>query len=401
MGKLFPATHAPWMDVPMPQFPRLGQDLDVDVVVVGGGLTGITTAWLLKQDGVRVALLERARLAAADTGHTTAHLTQVTDRRLHDLAARFGSDAARAFWEAGAMAIDAIDRIAAGADADCDFRRVPGFLHESSRAAPDATERARLDQDLALAREFGFDAQAVADVPYAHRHGICFADQAKFHPRRYLAALVAKIAGNGSFVFENTSFEQVHDEPLAVCANGHRVRCSYLVIATHSPLMGRSGALPAPLFQTRLALYTSYVLGARLPKDTLPEALFWDTGDPYDYLRIDEHPDHQYAIFGGADVKTGQEKDTEQVFQQLQHRLLAVLPAARVEHRWMGQVVETDDGLPFIGQSAEGEFIATGFCGNGFTLGTLAALMARDRFLGRDNPWFELFRVDRRPLRGR
>src|SRR6185503_10263664 len=107
------------------------------------------------------------------------------------------------------------------------------------------------------------------------------------------------------------------------------------------------------------------------PKGTAPEALFWDTRDPYDFLRVDEHADHQYLIFGGEDVKTGQEKNTEEVFQTLEGRLQRLFPGATVQHRWMGQVVETQDGLPYIGENADRQFIATGFCGNGFTLGTL------------------------------
>jgi nitrite reductase/ring-hydroxylating ferredoxin subunit len=164
--------------------------------------------------------------------------------------------------------------------------------------------------------------------------------------------------------------------------------------------MGEKGALGATLFQTKLALYTSYVLGARVPPGTVPEALFWDTSDPYDYLRVENRPDHQYLIFGGEDVKTGQEKDAEEVFRALESRLLALLPDAVVEHRWLGQVVETQDGLPYAGENAERQFIATGYAGNGFTLGTLSAMMARDRYLNRPNPWSELLRVDRKPFHG-
>ena len=172
------------------------------------------------------------------------------------------------------------------------------------------------------------------------------------------------------------------------------------MIATHTPLIGKSGLVSATLFQSKLALYTSYVLGARLPKGTVPEALYWDTTDPYYYLRIEPQADHDYAIFGGEDEKTGQEKDPEANFTNLFKRLKEVLPKAEVQHRWLGQVIETDDGLPFIGENAGQQFVATGFCGNGFTLGTLSAVMARDRYLKRKNPWFDLFRVDRKKFHG-
>ena len=391
--------HSPWIETPLRKYPALAQDLEVDVVVVGAGLTGITTAFLLRQEGVRVALIDRARVAAADTARTTAHLTYVTDTRLHELARDFGKDGARTFWEAGASAIDEIARIVRENSIECDFQWVPGYLHQPI-GTEDRKAREELEQDAALAAEFGLKAQFMESVPWAATPGVRFAHQARFHPRQYLAALLPLIPGDGSYIFENTALEEVTDKPLGVKANGKTIRCQYLVIATHNPLMGRQGMTAATLFQTKLALYTSYVLGARLPKGAVPQALFWDTADPYQYVRIDHREDHDYAIFGGEDVKTGQEGDTREVFKRLERRLKQVLPAARVQHRWMGQVIETDDGMPFIGENADKEFVATGFCGNGFTLGTVSAMMARDRYLQRKNPWFEFFRIDRKPFHG-
>jgi glycine/D-amino acid oxidase-like deaminating enzyme/nitrite reductase/ring-hydroxylating ferredoxin subunit len=377
----------------------LDRDIDVDVVIVGAGLTGITTAYLLRNEGVRVALIDRGKVAAADTARTTAHLTYVTDYRLNELARRFGKEAAKAFWDAGAAAIDTIASIVQRTNADCGFGWVDGYLHASLREG-DASQRELLQEDAKLANELGFEAAFVESTPIMQRPGVRFANQAKFHPREYLESLLRAIPGDGSGVFEDTKFEAVEDEPFAVLANGNRIRCEYLVIATHNPLMGQKGLIGATLFQTKLSLYTSYVLGADLPKGSAQEALCWDTHDPYDYLRIDSHPDRQYAIFGGDDVKTGQEKNSADVFSGLETRLRKLFPQAQIRHRWMGQVVETDDGLPFIGENASREFIATGYCGNGFTLGTLAAMMARDRYLDRDNPWFDLLRVDRKPFHG-
>lgn len=382
-----------------PEFPKIERDVEVDVVVVGAGLTGITAAYLLRKEGVRVALIERDRVCSGDTGQTTAHLTYVTDYRLHELVKHFGKDGARSFWEAGAAAIDQMSEIARETKADCGFHWAPGYLHESI-ANPDPKERDRLQEDAELAREFGFDATFVESVPYAHNAGVRFAHQAKFHPLKYLEPLVRAIPGNGSYIFEQTAFEQAEDKPMSVCAGGHRIKCDYLIIATHNPLMGKNGLLSATLFQSKLALYTSYVLGARLPKGSLPEAMFWDTSEPYYYLRIDPHEGHQYAIFGGEDAKTGQEDDARKVFERLEQQLHRSLPQATIDHRWLGQVVKTDDGLPFIGENANKEFAATGFCGNGFTLGTLSAMMARDRYLDRPNPWFDLFRVDRKTFHG-
>lgn len=381
----------------LPSFPSIAQDLQCDVVVIGAGLTGITTAYLLKQQGAKVILLERQRCAGGDTGRTTAHLTYVTDNRLHQLVKAWGRDGAKAFWEAGSAAIDEIFKIARAEKIDCDLKWVPGYLHARVDGIT-REDRDSLQQDAELARDMGFKAQFLESIPYAARPGIRFEGQAKFHPLKYLAPLLNKISGEGSYVFENSEACEVESDPLTIHAGRYKIRCSYLVIATHNPLMGKTGLVGATLFQTKLMLYTSYVLGAKLPPGSLPEALFWDTTEPYYYLRVDRHSDHDYLIFGGKDEKTGQE--TGPVFEPLEAQLKNILPEAQIQHRWLGQVVETNDGLPFIGESVGQQFIATGFCGNGFTLGTLSALMARDRFFGRNNPWYNLFAVNRKKFHG-
>jgi glycine/D-amino acid oxidase-like deaminating enzyme len=207
-------TISYWSDThTFPDFPAIERDIEVDVVVVGAGLTGITTAYLLKHAGVRGALLERDRIAAGDTSRTTAHLTYVTDARLHQLADTFGRDAAQAFWEAGAAAIDEIAAIARQTHADCGFRWTSGYLH-----APlwdqEATARQGLEHDAELARAFGFDATFIEQVPVVHRPGVRFAHQATFHPLKYLEPLVRAIPGDGSFVFAHTALEDVDDEPM-------------------------------------------------------------------------------------------------------------------------------------------------------------------------------------------
>jgi len=396
-------TRAYWgISAALPQFPAISSDLSVDVAIIGGGLTGTTAAYLLKREGVKVALLERARLSGSDTGHTTAHLTYVTDKRLHAVVNDFGKDGAKAFWEAGAAAIDQINEIVRATKSQCEFRWVSGYLHTSLRNEEEEKDRdvSSLKEDAELARELGFDAKFLQAIPGLSRPGVIFANQAKFHPFKYLAPLLESISGNGSHVFENSEAEEIEEKPLTVRCGKFKVRCQYLMIATHTPLLGKTGLMKGTLFQSKLALYTSYVVGARLPRGTIPEALFWDTTDPYYFLRVDRHDDHDYAIFGGEDCKTGQEKNPAEVFQQLEAKCKEVLPQAQIQHHWLGQVVETNDGLPFIGENEGQQFIATGFCGNGFTLGTLSAAMMRDRYLGRKNPWFDLFRVDRRKFHG-
>jgi glycine/D-amino acid oxidase-like deaminating enzyme/nitrite reductase/ring-hydroxylating ferredoxin subunit len=380
----------------LPHADKLKKNVSVDVVVVGGGITGITAAYLIKRCGLKVALLERDAFASADTAHTTAHLTCVTDLPLPQLVQNFGRNHAQAAWDAGLAAIEVIEHNVQHEKIDCDFQRVPGYRHAPLQPATDETDpHAAFQEEARLAADLGFHAAYMPSVPLVHRPGVRFPNQAKFHPLKYLAALLEKIPGNGSHIFEHTEAEEFFEKPLSVKAHGHTITCKYIVIATHVPLVGKNGLVNAMFFQTKIAPYSSYAIGAKLPPGPLPEACFWDTSDPYYYLRIDRRPAGNYAIFGGQDHKTGQTVDTEPLYQKLQTTLLALLPQAQIDHRWSGQVIESNDGLPLLGELSEKQFIATGFSGNGMTFGTLAAMMACDAALGRKNPWAELFNPHR------
>ena len=389
-----------WIDsAPLPEFPSLNGDCNADVVVVGGGITGVTTAYLLKRAGCRVILLERERCASLDTGHTTAHLTHVLDTPLHELEHNFGAGRARLAWMAARSAIDQIEANIASEGIECEFRRLSGFLHAPVNGEDGRGEFFNLKRDAELARKFGFSARFMNSVPLMKRPGVEFENQAVFHPRKYIAGLLASIPGNGSAIFEHTAVEEITERPLTVRAGRARVRCDYVVIATHTPLRGHSGMMAAIMLQTKLFLYTTYVLGARIAKGIVPDAIFWDTMDPYHYLRVDHRGDHDYIIFGGGDHKTGQATDTIAVFRRLEETLGRLLPQARVDRHWSGQVVETPDGLPYIGKTAEDQFAATGFAGQGMTFGTVGAMMATDAYLKRENPWKDLFSPARKSIR--
>ena len=395
------ATHSYWKKVRLPRFPALRRTIRVDVVVVGGGMTGITTAYLLKKEGCKVALVEKGRCASQDTANTTAHLTHVTDLRLSDLVRRFGRDHARAVWNAGTAALDQIQQIVNAEQIECDFQRVPGYLHAAWNSRK--SENRALQREARVARDLGFDADYVMETPILGRPGVRYPNQAKFHPRKYLARLAERIPGRGSFLFERSEakkFERLKDGRMRVTANGQTIRSDWVVIATDVPMTGVSNIVSVALLQSKITSYTSYAIGAWLPKNRAPAALFWDTSEPYYFLRIDSLPRRDYAVFGGMDHKTGQVSDTQKTFLDLEKTLRCILPEARVERRWSGQIVESHDGLPLIGETAERQFVATGFSGNGITYGTLAGLMACDWVMKRKNPWSDLFSPRRKKFHG-
>jgi len=398
MSGHLPDTTPYWTSTgQLPPFAKLNADERCDVVVVGGGITGLTAAYLLASAGKSVVLLERGRCALTDTGHTSAHLSMVTDARLSEFVSRFGRTHAQAVWDAGLAAIAQVDEIVRAHQIDAEMAWVEGYLHVPADDTS-ASQAKDLEDDAALASDLGFDAEFVGTVPLMGQPGIRFDGQARIHPRKYLAGVAKAILASGGRIHEHSEASEFCADPLSVTANGHTVTCADIVIATHNPLVGVGGTTSATLFQTKLALYTSYVIAGRVPKGVVPDALWWDTAEAYHYLRVAPQARHDVLIYGGEDHKTGQAPDTDACYARLEQRLQALVPQVELTHRWSGQVIETPDGLPYIGRSADHQYSATGYAGNGLTFGTLAAMMITDAILGRTNPWADLFDPNRKAL---
>lgn len=371
-----------------------------DVVVVGGGITGLSVAYFLKEAGLKVCVLEKGEIGSGNTGLTTAHLTSNMDTRISDLVQGFGEKKARLVYEAGETAIQAIETIVRRHRIECDFKKIPGYFHLPWDIFDDEENEAnRLREEAGMFRHLGVEAEYENSIPFFLKPGICFKNQAKFHPLHYLLGLAFAIEGNGSKIYEHSEVLQIEKDPLAVVCRGGRITCEQVVLATHVPTVLSTHLLSGMLFQTKLPPYTSYVVSGKIEKGILPEALFWDTSDPYFYLRVDAHQKWDQVILGGLDHKTGQELQTESRFFSLQDRAQKMFPKIRLDHQWSGQVIESPDGLPFIGEIAPNRFVASGYSGNGFTLGTLAGILIRDEILESVNPWQELFSPHRKQVR--
>jgi|SRR5215217_3834564 len=381
------------LTTPPRDFPALAGDLEVDVVVIGGGITGLTTAWLLKRAGKRVAVLEMNRILSGQTGQTTAHLTELLDTPYTTLRRDFGEKGARLAASSSRAALEQVATLVEELGLDCDFQRVPMF-----RYAETSRQWASLEQECSAARDAGLHASLtqVVPLPFPVKGALRVEDQALFHPRKYLLGLVDRLIGEGCFIFESTRVKEVQDGvPCRVVTDRGTVTAAAVVEATHSPLN-------RVLLQTKLYPYRSYAVAGPLDGPLEP-AQYYDSQEPYHYIRTQPVDGRMYVIIGGEDHKVGAEEDTGQRYAALEDYARKHFPVKALTHRWSGQVIEPADGLPYIGRNAASRhvYVATGFSGTGMTFGTLSGMLISDLILGRQNPYSALYDATRvKPLAG-
>jgi glycine/D-amino acid oxidase-like deaminating enzyme/nitrite reductase/ring-hydroxylating ferredoxin subunit len=388
-------TNSVWSESPpAAPFPSLNGNVRVDVVIVGGGITGITAACLLKRAGRRVAVLESRRIGKGESSKTTAHLTEVLDMRYAKLISRFGLAGARLAARGQRVAIERIAGFADELAIDCDFRRAAGYLYAEDDAGADqlaaeAEAAGRVGLDVALSVE--------TPLPFPVARSLWFANQAQMHPRAYLLGLAATIPGDGSYIFEQAHVVDVDEgEPCRVITESGIAYGRDVIVAAHVPISNRL------LLHGKLAAYRTYVVGVEMPVAD-PIGLFWDTAEPYHFIRSQRIGGATYLIVGGEDHKVGEAADTSEPFRRLEAYVRSRFGrvVAPTDYRWSGQIVVPADGLPYIGRNALSSrvFVATGYGGNGMTGGTLAGMILADEVRGVANPWRELYDATRwKPL---
>jgi glycine/D-amino acid oxidase-like deaminating enzyme/nitrite reductase/ring-hydroxylating ferredoxin subunit len=399
------ASLSLWMaTAPLEMPPRLQDDLDVDVAVIGAGIAGLTTAYLLAGEGRSVVVLDDGAIGGGETSRTTGHLASALDDRFHLLEQQHGLAGARIAARSHAAAIDRIEQIVRRERIDCDFARVPGYLFVPPDASPDI-----LTLELDAARRAGLEVEAIERPPvrsFDFGPALRFGHQARFHVLRYLNGLVAALRRRGGPVLGAHVEEIRHGAPLRLLTSGGPVvTAAYAVVATNSPFNDRV------TMHTKQAAYRTYVVALPVARGAAPDALLWDTPDPYHYVRLCRgQPDwpaklaaHDWLIVGGEDHKTGQPEPYGAPFARLEDWARARFPVERGEVlRWSGQVLEPVDGLAFIGHNpvrGERVFIATGDSGNGLTHATLGAQLIADLVQGRHSAWQDLYDPARKTLR--
>lgn len=388
-----------WMaTAQLPSYPSLREDSSADVCVIGAGMAGLSVAYSLSRSGKSVIVLESGPLGSGMTRFTTAHLSNAIDDRFIKMERWHGTEGAKLAGQSHAAAIDSIERISSHEDIACDFQRVDGYLFLS----PTEDER-YLDLEFEAAHRAGVIVEKRARAPgFPSGPCLCFSNQGQFHPLKYLAGLSTAIERHGGRIFAHTHVRDIRGgAPAEVLVSGAKVTAAAVVIATNVPINNRVA------IHTKQAPYMTYVIGARVPPGSVPKALYWDTGDPYHYVRVhtvtDRQGMHDVLIIGGEDHKSGQANDTATRHDELEQWARVRFPAMeQVAYRWAGQVMESMDGLGFIGRNPmdrDNVFVVTGDSGMGITHGAIAGMLIPDLILGRENAWAALYDPARKNLR--
>ncbi|MGI9077008.1 MAG: FAD-dependent oxidoreductase [Gemmatimonadaceae bacterium] len=383
-------TKSIWMTTPTPRFLPLREDTATDVCVVGAGIAGLTTAYLLGRAGKSVVVVDDGEVGGGETGRTTAHLTFVIDSRFHVIERLHGEEGLRLAVESHRSAIRRIESIVVEERIDCGFERLDGYLFLGEDDREDL-----LDKELAAARHGGIaDAERLekAPLPFDTGPSLRFPGQAQFHPLKYLYALADRIVRDGGRIFTSTHVAEIEGKPrrpLVTTSKKQTIRSNAVVVATNSPISDYV------ITHLKQSAYRTFVIGLRIPANSVAAGLYWNTAQPYKYIRVQRGDDHDVLLVGGEDHKTGQADDADERFARLESWTRERFPMVReVDFRWSGQVMEPADGIAFIGSNPDGApniYLATGDSGQGMTHGTLAGMLLSDLILGIGNSFETLY----------
>ncbi len=389
-------TVSSWMATgEVPLRAPLTESINTDVCIVGAGIAGMTTAYLLAAEGKAVVVLDDGAIGGGMTGRTTAHLVNALDDRYFELERLHGEAGSRLAAESHTAAIDLVEKVVAKERIECDFSRLDGYLF-----VPPGDSLDILEDELQAAARAGLELERVERSPLDYDTGpaLRFPRQAQFHPLKYLSGLAIAIERLGGRIYCGTHAAEIKggDQAQVSCANGAVVSAGSIVVATNSPVNDLFA------IHTKQAAYQTYVIAGHVPRASVTRALYWDTPDPYHYVRLQELDDgFDLLIVGGEDHKTGQQDDAEARFANLEKWSRERFPLQEIVYRWSGEVLEPVDGVAFIGHNPldkDNVYIATGDSGNGMTHGTIAGILITDLIAGRENEWEKLYEPSRKTL---
>jgi glycine/D-amino acid oxidase-like deaminating enzyme/nitrite reductase/ring-hydroxylating ferredoxin subunit len=385
----------------------LAQDLTADICVVGGGLAGVTTAYLLARERKNVVLIDDGPLGGGMTGRTTAQLVNAIDDRYFDIEKFLGEECARLHAQSHTAAIDKVEEIVRELKIDCNFERVDGYLF----LPPGGSVKDLMDELEAVHRVGISGVERVDSIPNTKIKTdavLKWPRQAQFHPLKYLEGVARAIVDLGGKIFTGTRVLKIEDGDRVTVEteDGNKVTAQAAVVTTNCPINDRL------VIHSKQAPYATYVICLRV-KEKIDHAMFWDTAltaedekqmigpVAYHYVRFARDEEGDVLMVGGEDHKSGQASDFQTRLNKLERWSRDRFPfVGEITDRWSGQVMETVDGVGYIGKNPgdKNVYVATGFSGNGMTHGTIAGMLIVDLIAGRENPWTKLYDPTRKTL---
>jgi glycine/D-amino acid oxidase-like deaminating enzyme len=386
--------QSPWVSEPKTKnYPKLEQNLTVDVAIIGGGLAGINTAYHLTKSGLKVAVLEKDQIGSGATGYTTAMITQIIDTSLTDLKDIYGLEKAKEIVKAKRQSVDMIAQVVEDEKLDCEFMRCSNYMY-----AADEKQTQELKEEYNVSKEFGIEGEYSEEKELGFKHfGVWeVKNQAKFHPLKFLFNLAQKTESLGAKIFENTEAEKIEEQKdglLIQTKSGQTVQAKYSIMCTYVPFDNPIQTL------FKKGMYVTYEFGLTLPKGLLKPAIYEDLNNPYYYFRVDEGEESDTMLIGGEDHRQELKIDPEKNYRSLQNYIETMFPKKnyKIIKRWSGPILEPSDGLALIGEYKPNQMIATAFSGNGMTYSMLSALIFKDIITDNTNPAIELFDPKRIP----
>lgn len=387
-----PPSGAYWIETATPAaFPRLTGEISADVAVVGGGLVGTIVARLLKDQGLRVALLEARRVGQEVTGKSTAKITSQHNLIYARLKSKFGMDGARNYAEANEAGLRKILALAADHGLAADIEVKPAYTYTLLDEHVGSIEK-----EVQLARELGLPASLVTEtgLPFAVRRAMRWSDQAQFHPVKFVAGLAATIPGAGSHVFEESRVLDWDSGGVVTAEGAIKARC--VVMATQLPL-GQVGAYYAQNYP-----HMHPVIAGRADPRRIPEGMYISVEQPRHSLRSHRPAERDpFLVFTGPGYKPGDMDEARKAFAEIEGFARDHF-GVEATCRWTNEDYTPMDGRPFIGWSSrlkDGPLVATGFDAWGISNGAAAAMIIADLVAGRENPWADFFDASRLDVR--
>jgi glycine/D-amino acid oxidase-like deaminating enzyme/nitrite reductase/ring-hydroxylating ferredoxin subunit len=379
-------------------FPPLEEDASCDLLVVGSGIAGLSSAYEAARFGAKVIVIDRGDIARGMTARTTAHLTTEIDDRYFDLIRTAGEDNARLYHDSQVAAVSRIEAICEEEGIEADFIRLPGYL-----VAGEKTDLDELNEEYDACRKLGVDVELCTEAPLPLVEGtsaLKFANQGRFHPLKYCAGLALAIQKRGGRIHGHTAYlnhDSDGDGVTILTEAGHKIRAGTALFATNSPVNDRVGV------HTKQVPMRTYVIAGKVRSGSVEDALIWDTLVPYHYVRLQPSGDGQdWLIAGGEDHRTGTANDMDERFARLERWTRERFPGfGGAELRWSGQVMEPADFLPFSGRDGSDRiYIHSGDSGMGMTNGVAGSLNFIALYCNDKARFSQLFDPARKPSSG-